>query len=1021
VIDIFLKGAMKMKTEFFAAFIMLFACAAAAGETPGEAIKPPRVTIPGAAYYPTPDGQWHGNPPGFKRDWGWTQFAKIDDFRLREGGKPTQKTEVFLFYTPRSLYIAAILHDANIAKLRRGVSPADYPKDAPLDWLGDVFEVFIRPDPSSPVYYQFGVNPNGARFDQAWGKGAPGTVSGAGWDARWSVGAKVYKDRWQLEMCIDFSSLTLGDRFIGTPGRGDEMAVTFCRSAGAWKEYSSWGVPGTWHKVEKFGRIVFGPRLPSISWKNNPFAPDDVIVSDVDAGDPDFGERKLTAKLTNPGKKEIALDVEFAVGDSKKWSLDPVKTAKQTLKVTLAAGASRTIEIPYKVTEGRGPEKSLYFSVKRPELNGPSYYADYRFTIFPLEKKLAAMRAVVDRIRTECAPHAAVAEAKKCAARAAEFSEQLKTLSAPGVKPRGAIARAKTLEPEIKKFRTEFANVVRPAVFAAKRLRAKSGFCVGTAHSTVKVLDDEPFEGKLGGPADIALAKAEYESAQFVILAVDPGLKEVTCEVGEIVGPGGAKIARENIEVFRVGTVTATGSLPFRQGLWPDPLYPANKTPVKVGVPQSMIVTVYAPRDQKAGRYRGVVHFTADGSGGVDVPLEVEVFDFALGRHMTLFNEIWADSVRPNAYYGDYTPELFEKFVRVTAQYRMPISVDLQTVQRKLRFKMTANGEIECDFSDVDPYFEIMHKYGRERVNINFYCSWLPWKSFLAGAMWYYVPGRSQARLHVPDDPLDEYGRFLKKCHDHLVALGFKSDRLYYSGGDEPWAQKVRDEMRPGFEIARKRLPKIKRTSAAAHPGMKDLRDIIDIWCPQIREFNPKAYADDPRELWMYTCGWKFPPYPCYSLPVPGIATRITGWLCRKYGATAFLYWGTNVWVSGNEINVQRTKPFAEKHWVKDGWKPALGTGDGVMVYPTPDGPIPSLRMMLIRDGTEDYEYLTILGRLAAKARGRGAPKELVEEADRLARVPKEVLASPTVWTKDAETLEKARRRAARLIVRLEK
>jgi len=360
---------------------------------------------------------------------------------------------------------------------------------------------------------------------------------------------------------------------------------------------------------------------------------------------------------------------------------------------------------------------------------------------------------------------------------------------------------------------------------------------------------------------------------------------------------------------------------------------------------------------------------------------------------------------------------LFEKFARLAAAYRVPPAVNYVTVQRHLRFRRAADGAMLYDWTDVDPYLRIMRQLNCDRVNINFSCNWHHWPTFFEKDMWYLPPGRRQARFHVCADPMGEYGRFLQDCFEHLVSLGWDPDDLYYVGADEPWAQKVRDDMRPAHELARRVLAKVPRSAAAAHPGMTNIADLIEIWCPQVREFAPDAYANDPRELWLYTCGWKFPPYPCYSVPVPGVATRITGWICRKYNVTSFLNWGMNVWEAGNDINIMRRKPFAEKRWVKDGWSCKLAAGDGVLLYPTPDGPIASQRLLCIRDGTEDYEYLTILRRLANEV--KHAPADLLAEARTLAAVPAEIVTSTTEWTTDAARLEATRRRAAELIVEL--
>ncbi|NLY01731.1 MAG: DUF4091 domain-containing protein, partial [Rhodopirellula sp.] len=58
-------------------------------------------------------------------------------------------------------------------------------------------------------------------------------------------------------------------------------------------------------------------------------------------------------------------------------------------------------------------------------------------------------------------------------------------------------------------------------------------------------------------------------------------------------------------------------------------------------------------------------------------------------------------------------------------------------------------------------------------------------------------------------------------------------------------------------------------------------------------------------------------------------------------------------------------------------WKPACVanmTGDGCLTYPTPAGPVSSIRLENIRDGLEDYDYLALL----ADAQGQDAAKKFV-------------------------------------------
>jgi hypothetical protein len=122
-------------------------------------------------------------------------------------------------------------------------------------------------------------------------------------------------------------------------------------------------------------------------------------------------------------------------------------------------------------------------------------------------------------------------------------------------------------------------------------------------------------------------------------------------------------------------------------------------------------------------------------------------------------------------------------------------------------------------------------------------------------------------------------------------------------------------------------------------------------------------YLKDPRNrLWMYTSclsegcgdGQSDDPYwigwPGYVIDEPASEGRAMGWLSFLYHTTGELYY---------ELDVHLIDAWTEQF--SDG-----GNGDGTLFYPgtsdriggTQPIPIESLRLKLIRDGQEDYEYL---------------------------------------------------------------
>jgi hypothetical protein len=113
-----------------------------------------------------------------------------------------------------------------------------------------------------------------------------------------------------------------------------------------------------------------------------------------------------------------------------------------------------------------------------------------------------------------------------------------------------------------------------------------------------------------------------------------------------------------------------------------------------------------------------------------------------------------------------------------------------------------------------------------------------------------------------------------------------------------------------------------------------------------------------------YFTGW-----PSYMIDAAPVANRIFPWLAWKYNIQGELYYN---------INEAYAQPM-------DTWNNLYlfgGNGDGTLVYPgrarmiggNTDIPIESIRLKLIREGLEDYEYLVLL----AKRDGASAVSDLV-------------------------------------------
>jgi hypothetical protein len=227
------------------------------------------------------------------------------------------------------------------------------------------------------------------------------------------------------------------------------------------------------------------------------------------------------------------------------------------------------------------------------------------------------------------------------------------------------------------------------------------------------------------------------------------------------------------------------------------------------------------------------------------------------------------------------------------------------------------------------------------------------------------------------------------------------------------------DEPRPG-------LPRVERILGALRAAAPDLRRLLaldeapdpvehaswlrdaDILCLRITAWDPglaRAYRSLGKELWLYVAT-PSPPRPALVVDYPAMAHRILPWMCRKLGASGLLFWSVNFW---------RVDPWKDTNDFVDDQNLA-----GTLYYPGAQGPVPSIRLEVLRDGIEDHDYLSLLDELVARARARGLRDGvLLDEAEALARVPPEVVRSPREFTRDAATLLSRREAVAGMIERL--
>jgi hypothetical protein len=430
-------------------------------------------------------------------------------------------------------------------------------------------------------------------------------------------------------------------------------------------------------------------------------------------------------------------------------------------------------------------------------------------------------------------------------------------------------------------------------------------------------------------------------------------------------------------------------------------LVPENARPGRGGFPvavrpgenQALWFEIYVGRDHPPGRYRGSIQVTADGER-VQVPVELEVLDFALPDEPALTAMVYYESEQPALYQGRNLDAAYHRFAH-RQRIELVHGYDLPAVQAALgRF----DGR---DFTPAAGYAGPGEGIGNRIVAASFYGpgdafadgrrAWPradAWMSFLAEKL-----PRAITFLYLPDEPAPE-------TFPQIKAL----------------VRDLRANPGPG-----RRLPTL-----ATHEFDARLAGAIDIWVAGTKFFDPRKAAAERaagRQYWFYNGGR---PYgPAFTIDAPASDPRVIGWQAFKADTPVYFYWHAVHWRHNSQKKVgernQNVWASPVTFDLRDaGGKGEWANGEGVLIYPGTEvlhpaedrgiaGPIGTVQLANLRRGLQDHLYLTL-----ARARGQGA---LVDEL--VAKIVPRVFAEgegAVSFPQEPGPFEEARRRLGRAI-----
>ena len=454
----------------------------------------------------------------------------------------------------------------------------------------------------------------------------------------------------------------------------------------------------------------------------------------------------------------------------------------------------------------------------------------------------------------------------------------------------------------------------------------RDGYVVWTQDSMAKAYPTAAPPAKPVTEANLMLAQNEHEGLQIAIKPADRApLNDVQIEVGNFVNASGDVFPARQIQWHVVGYVwvdTPSGHplAPIQPGWCPEVLLPARPFDVLHGRTQTVWLDFSATKDIKPGTYRGNVRIRPANAAVTDLAISVRVRSFALPRspHMKTAFALMDGFTRHT--YGTITPQLRRRGLDIMLDHRL--------------------NPDDISRTEPPPIEDLL--YARER-GLN------------AFNIVNLVPKPKGSPLWVCYVPLESYGpnftsELAARIDDYMARLREHglSKLAYFYGFDErreEYDSVIRDICR----FLKERYPEVSTFTTAGYmyekrkSALPDDQDYMDWYCPLTPRYEPELSARLRRlgkQVWWYVCcGPQYPYANFASMDYPAIEGRLLGWMTYGYEADGLLFWHVNLW-QNNKI-IDGPDPYLD-------WQPPCVhrmTGDGCLAYPTPTGPVSSIRL----------------------------------------------------------------------------
>jgi hypothetical protein len=535
----------------------------------------------------------------------------------------------------------------------------------------------------------------------------------------------------------------------------------------------------------------------------------------------------------------------------------------------------------------------------------------------------------------------------------------------------------------------------------------------------------------------LAAPRNDWEAVQLVLFPQE-SLQVLDVRASDLKGPDGSTIPQADVRIFQVyyHWVEHPTDKTGKRDWWPDALPPlAGPVECRPGINQPFWVLVYVPPEVSAGTYHGRIAVRTS-HGTMEVPLELEVWDFALPRRNRLETAFGFDPANVFRYHNLREEEdrrrVLDLYWQSFAEHRISPYNPAPLDPIRVRFLPDADPpRAELDFSAWEQ--EMTRVLERFRFT-NFMLT-------LRGMGGGTFHERYEPELLGYGESTPQYqamfSSYVRQLEELLRQKGWLS-MAYVYWFDEP-EPKDYEFVTKGMERLKKYAPGLRRM-LTEEPN-DALQAPVDIWCPITPNYNHEI-AGKRRELgerfWWYICTGPRAPFCTLFIDHPATELRVWLWQTWQRKIAGILIWQSNYWTSEEAYPDAPQNPYEDPmsyvtgYSTPKGVKRHWGNGDGRFIYPplaaaTPETskgrpviepPVSSIRWEMLREGIEDYEMLCLLRDELARLSDRLSADQKARYQD-LLEVPGEITRSMTSFTFDPRPILERRQAIAQALVEL--